>query len=145
MGPGDPRKIAQQLADLVAEGWAPTPGGLSAASTSDGALAVVGVFERGAIAAQPVAGTILAPGGVPASIITSISSAPMTEVWRAGLMIMQLPATSGATVRPVRIASGKFHGATDTPTPRGVHVCTHASPGTACVTTGWASLTISIA
>ena len=65
LGPGDPRKIAQQLADLVAEGWAPTPGGLSAAATSDGALAVVCVFERG-VAVQPVAGTILAPGGVPA-------------------------------------------------------------------------------
>jgi hypothetical protein len=64
LGPGDPRGIARQLEALVAEGWAPTPGGLSAAATSDGALAVVGVFERGAV--QPVAGTILAPGSVPA-------------------------------------------------------------------------------
>ena len=72
----------------------------------------------------------------PASIITSISRAPMMEVWRAGLMMTQFPATSGATVSPVRIASGKFHGATATPTPRGVQVCTQRSPGTAWVTTG---------
>ena len=69
----------------------------------------------------------------------------MIEVWRAGLMMTQLPATSGATVRPVRIASGKFHGATATPTPRGVHTCTQCSPGTRWVMTGLAILRISTA
>ena len=44
----------------------------------------------------------------------------MIEVCRAGLMMTQFPATSGATVRPVRMARGKFHGAMATPTPRGV-------------------------
>ena len=46
--------------------------------------------------------------------------AAMTEVCSAGFMMTALPATSGATVMPHRIASGKFHGAITTPVPRGV-------------------------
>jgi hypothetical protein len=43
----------------------------------------------------------------------------MIEVCSAGFMMTQLPATRGATVSPQRIASGKFHGATDDADPAG--------------------------
>src|ERR1017187_9302777 len=71
----------------------------------------------------------MAPAGTPASSRMSIRNAPMIEVWRAGLMIMQFPATKGATVSPVRIARGKFQGATETPTPRGVQIWTPRGVG----------------
>ena len=59
------------------------------------------------------------PAGTPATVRISMKAAAMTEVCSAGFMITALPATSGATVMPHRIASGKFHGAMTAQTPRG--------------------------
>ena len=43
----------------------------------------------------------------------------MPGVCSAGLNTTQFPVTSAAVTMPVGIASGKFHGAMTTPTPRG--------------------------
>ena len=48
-----------------------------------------------------------------------MSFAPMTGDCSAGFITTALPATSAAAVMPVRIASGKFHGAITAQTPRG--------------------------
>ena len=74
-----------------------------------------------------------------------MSAAAMTVVCSAGFMMTQLPATSGATVSPQRMARGKFQGAIATPTPRGVQSWVSRSPGTACVTRGRSSPRISCA
>jgi len=42
----------------------------------------------------------------------------MTDDCSAGFMIAVLPVTRAAAVMPVKIASGKFHGAMTTATPR---------------------------
>ena len=49
----------------------------------------------------------------------SISLAAMTGDCSAGFITTVLPVTSAAAVMPVRIASGKFHGAMTAATPRG--------------------------
>ena len=50
-------------------------------------------------------------------------------------MITVLPVTRAATVMPVRMASGKFHGAMTTATPRGAIVSSSfSSPGTIAAT-----------
>ena len=60
-----------------------------------------------------------APGGRPASNRISTSRDAMPGVCSAGLNTTVLPVTSAAVTMPVGIASGKFHGAMTTPTPRG--------------------------
>ncbi len=57
---------------------------------------------------------------MPASIMISMNLAPITGVLLAGLRITVLPATTGPTVVPVRIASGKFHGGITRPAPNGM-------------------------
>ena len=59
------------------------------------------------------------PAGNSTSCRISISLAPMTADCSAGLMMTGQPVTSAAAVMPVRMASGKFHGAMTTATPRG--------------------------
>ena len=59
------------------------------------------------------------PGGAPASVRMRVIWAAMTGVGPAGLTMTGLPATSAALVMPVRIARGKFQGATTRATPRG--------------------------
>ena len=53
----------------------------------------------------------------------------MTGDCSAGFMTTVLPVTSAAAVMPVRIASGKFHGAMTTATPRGSREYVFTSPG----------------
>ena len=48
----------------------------------------------------------------------------------AGFMMTVFPVTSAATVMPVSIASGKFHGAITAVTPRGRYSKRFSSPGT---------------
>ncbi len=59
------------------------------------------------------------PGGAPAASRRRAICAAISGVGPAGLTITGLPATSAALVMPVRIASGKFHGAMTSATPRG--------------------------
>ena len=59
------------------------------------------------------------PAGTPAASRIRTSCAAMTGVGSAGFTITVLPATRAAVVMPVRMASGKFHGAMTTATPRG--------------------------
>ena len=59
------------------------------------------------------------PAGRPASSRTSINLAAMVGESLDGLITTVLPATSAAVVIPTIMASGKFHGGTITPTPRG--------------------------
>ena len=48
-----------------------------------------------------------------------MSLAPVTADCSAGFMTTVLPVTRAAAVMPHRMASGKFHGAITTATPRG--------------------------
>ena len=59
------------------------------------------------------------PGGAPAASRRRTICAAMTGVGPAGFTITGLPATRAALVMPVRMASGKFHGAITRATPRG--------------------------
>ena len=59
------------------------------------------------------------PGGTPAARRMRASLAPMTGVAPAGFMMTVLPVTRAAVVMPLRMASGKFHGAITAATPRG--------------------------
>ena len=58
-------------------------------------------------------------GGNPASCRTSANFAAMVGVSLDGLITIVLPVTSAATLMPVMIASGKFHGGMITPAPSG--------------------------
>ncbi len=59
------------------------------------------------------------PGGAPAASRSRTSCAATSGVGPAGFMMTGFPATSAAAVMPVRMASGKFHGAITNATPRG--------------------------
>ena len=60
----------------------------------------------------------------------SISFAAITGDCSAGFITTVLPVASAAVVMPVRIASGKFHGAMTAATPRGRYSVRFSSPGT---------------
>ena len=66
--------------------------------------------------ARQIIGT---PGGIRRPARFPSACAAMTDDCSAGFMIAVLPVTSAAAVMPVRIASGKFHGAMIAATPRG--------------------------
>ena len=71
-----------------------------------------------------------AAGGTPASSSISCSRSAISDDCSAGFITTVLPVTSAAVVMPARIASGKFHGAITTATPRGSHAVVFSSPGT---------------
>ncbi len=70
------------------------------------------------------------PGGNSTSRKISISLAATTLDCSDGFITTVLPVASAAVVMPVRIASGKFHGAMTAATPRGRYSKRFSSPGT---------------
>ena len=78
--------------------------------------------------------------GMPAWCISSTASAPISGVCPAGLAMTALPAASGADTRPVKIASGKFHGEMPANTPRPCRrssFCSPVGPGSGSGLVNW--------
>jgi len=63
--------------------------------------------------------TLRTPSGTPASAASSATRTAVSGDCSAGFMTTVLPVASAATVIPVMIARGKFHGAITAATPRG--------------------------
>ncbi len=77
------------------------------------------------------------PGGNPASAAICANVHPTMGVFEAGLSTTVLPAATGPTVVPVKMARGKFHGGMTTPAPSGFSQDSLTSPG--CPYTGTGS------
>ena len=76
-----------------------------------------------------------AVAGIPASRKMRTAAAPTSGACSAGLATTLLPAISAAAIWPVKIASGKFHGAiaTQTPRPRSTRLLVSpVGPGSVC-------------